>query len=151
MTHNPISSPAHYTAYPVQPIVITRHLGFCLGNTVKYVMRAPFKNGAEDLLKAEQYLQWERETPSALPTPPAYNIITEAVQSLVDYLASPDRGPRSPLRDAQAAFLIALTDYLSSGIEEHLESLMSGINVMWAIMVEDATGNFSGILTDRDV
>lgn len=58
---DPIHNPAHYTRYPVQPIEISRHLGFCLGNVVKYVLRAPFKNGVEDLKKALQYLEWERE------------------------------------------------------------------------------------------
>ena len=58
---DPIHNPAHYTAYPVQPIEIARHLGFCMGNVFKYVMRAPFKNGVEDLKKALKYLEWERE------------------------------------------------------------------------------------------
>lgn len=58
---DPIHSPAHYTAYPVQPIEISRHLGFCMGNVFKYVMRAPFKNGVEDLRKALKYLEWESE------------------------------------------------------------------------------------------
>lgn len=60
---DPVHHPAHYTMYPVEPIEITRHLGFCLGNAVKYVLRAPWKGGAEDCDKALQYLAWERETP----------------------------------------------------------------------------------------
>lgn len=58
---DPIHNPSHYTAYPVQPIEIARHLGFCMGNVFKYVMREPFKNGAEDLRKALKYLEWESE------------------------------------------------------------------------------------------
>lgn len=58
---NPVSAPRHYTAYPVQPIAITRHLGFCMGNVFKYVLRAPFKGGVEDCKKALQYLDWEKE------------------------------------------------------------------------------------------
>lgn len=61
VTSDSVHSPAHYTAYPVQPIEIARHLGFCMGNVFKYVMRAPFKNGVEDLKKALKYLEWERE------------------------------------------------------------------------------------------
>ena len=34
-------------------------LGFCLGNVVKYVLRAREKNGKEDLKKAAWYLQRE--------------------------------------------------------------------------------------------
>ena len=32
-------------------------LGFCLGNVVKYVLRAERKNGLEDLRKAKWYLE----------------------------------------------------------------------------------------------
>lgn len=60
VTHDPITAPAHYTAYPVQPIEICRHLGFCLGNVVKYVLRAPHKGGVEDLQKALRYLEMEK-------------------------------------------------------------------------------------------
>ncbi|KOR14343.1 hypothetical protein AMC75_03510 [Staphylococcus carnosus] len=39
----------------------------CLGNVIKYVFRAPFKNGVEDLGKAKWYLEraiknYEEET-----------------------------------------------------------------------------------------
>ncbi len=60
---DPVYNPAHYTVYPVQAIEITRHLGFCLGNAVKYTLRAPWKGGVEDCDKALQYLLWEQETP----------------------------------------------------------------------------------------
>lgn len=58
MQSDPITRPAHYTKYSVEVIEITRHLPFCLGNVVKYVLRAPFKNGAEDCDKALVYLGW---------------------------------------------------------------------------------------------
>ena len=61
---DPVSSPAHYTSHPsgVQPITITRHETFCLGNVIKYCMRAKYKgNEIQDLKKAAQYLQWEIE------------------------------------------------------------------------------------------
>lgn len=60
-SHDPVHSPAHYPVYPVQPIEITRHMDFCLGNAVKYVLRAPFKGGVEDIQKARQYLVWVEE------------------------------------------------------------------------------------------
>lgn len=41
-------------------IEITRHETFLRGNVIKYVMRAPYKgNELQDLLKAQQYLEWE--------------------------------------------------------------------------------------------
>ena len=64
-THDPVLTPAHYTAYAVQPLEITRYLGFSLGNVVKYVLRAPHKNGLEDLDKALNYLTIETDTPDA--------------------------------------------------------------------------------------
>lgn len=61
---DPISNPSHYTSHPsgIQPITITRHETFCLGNVIKYCMRAKHKgNEVGDLRKAAQYLQWEIE------------------------------------------------------------------------------------------
>lgn len=59
-----VSHPPHYTSHPsgVEPIEITRHESFCLGNVLKYCMRAKYKgNEIQDLRKAAQYLQWEIE------------------------------------------------------------------------------------------
>lgn len=59
---DPVEHPAHYTAHPsgVECIAITEHMGFCLGNAVKYIWRADLKNDAlEDLRKAAWYLQRE--------------------------------------------------------------------------------------------
>ena len=56
---------AHYRSLPVEPIEVTKHMGFLDGNVVKYVMRFRTKGGKEDLLKALQYLEWliEEEYP----------------------------------------------------------------------------------------
>ena len=62
---DPVKHPTHYTSHPsgIEVIEITRHMGFCLGNVVKYVLRADLKNDAiEDLRKAIQYLEFEIET-----------------------------------------------------------------------------------------
>ncbi len=54
-------NPAHYRAHPsgVECIQITEHMGFCLGNAIKYIWRADMKGGKEDLEKAIWYLQRE--------------------------------------------------------------------------------------------
>ena len=59
MTKNDsVSHPAHYTSYPHEVIELTEHLGFCLGNAVKYILRAPFKgNELQDLKKARWYIE----------------------------------------------------------------------------------------------
>jgi Protein of unknwon function (DUF3310) len=61
MTHDPVNHPSHYTSHPsgVECITITRHMGFNLGNAIKYIWRADQKNGIEDLKKARWYLDDE--------------------------------------------------------------------------------------------
>lgn len=56
-----VNHPKHYTQHPsgVECIQITRHMGFNLGNAMKYVWRADLKNGLEDLQKAVWYLNDE--------------------------------------------------------------------------------------------
>ena len=54
-----IEHPKHYTSHPsgIECIQITRHMGFNLGNAIKYIWRADLKNNAlEDLEKAIWYL-----------------------------------------------------------------------------------------------
>lgn len=59
--HDPVNRPAHYTQHPsgIECIQITEHMGFCLGNAMKYLWRADLKNGTEDLQKARWYLDRE--------------------------------------------------------------------------------------------
>ncbi len=59
---DPVNHPSHYTQHPsgVECIDITRHMGFNLGNAVKYIWRADLKGRAiEDLEKAVFYLNDE--------------------------------------------------------------------------------------------
>lgn len=59
-----VNHPPHYTNHPsgVECIQITEHMGFCLGNAVKYIWRADLKADAiEDLKKAAWYIAREIE------------------------------------------------------------------------------------------
>jgi hypothetical protein len=59
---DPVNHPPHYTRHPsgVECIQITEHMGFCLGNAVKYIWRADLKHDAiEDLKKARWYIERE--------------------------------------------------------------------------------------------
>ncbi len=61
-THDPVNNPKHYTEHPsgVECIQITEHMGFCLGNAIKYIWRADLKGDAiEDLQKAVWYIKRE--------------------------------------------------------------------------------------------
>jgi hypothetical protein len=60
--HDPVNHPKHYTGHPsgVECIQITEHMGYCLGNAVKYIWRADLKgNAIEDLEKAKWYVERE--------------------------------------------------------------------------------------------
>ena len=61
-----IDHPNHYTQYGVEVIDLTRYLDFCLGNIVKYVLRAPYKNGEEDLDKALKYTEFAKHGPQTV-------------------------------------------------------------------------------------
>ena len=60
--NDPVNHPNHYTSHPsgIECIQITEHMGFNLGNVIKYLWRADMKGALiEDLEKAEWYLQRE--------------------------------------------------------------------------------------------
>lgn len=63
--HNdPVNHPNHYTSHPsgVEVIQITEHMNFCLGNAIKYILRAEHKGKQiEDLKKAAWYINREIE------------------------------------------------------------------------------------------
>lgn len=57
-----VNKPPHYTAHPsdIECIEITEHMGFCLGNAMKYIWRADEKwDAIEDLKKAKWYIERE--------------------------------------------------------------------------------------------
>ena len=64
MRYDNVNHPAHYTKHPsgVECIQITEHMGFNLGNALKYIWRCDLKKDAiEDLQKAKWYLERELE------------------------------------------------------------------------------------------
>ena len=68
MTDN-VNHPKHYTEHPsgVECIQITEHMGFNLGNALKYIWRCDSKLDAiEDLKKAQWYIN--RELAKRQPT-----------------------------------------------------------------------------------
>ena len=57
-----VNNPKHYNSHPsgVEAITVCEHLGFNLGNAMKYIWRADHKgNTMEDLKKAEFYVKRE--------------------------------------------------------------------------------------------
>ena len=60
-----VKKPDHYTVGGIETIDYIRakmapaeFQGYCRGNVLKYLSRAPHKNGAEDYRKAAVYLGW---------------------------------------------------------------------------------------------
>jgi len=49
----------HYKKMKIQPTeyILANDLGFIEGNIIKYISRYKFKNGIEDLRKAEHYIK----------------------------------------------------------------------------------------------
>jgi len=69
--HDPVNQPKHYVSHPsgIECIQITEHMGFNLGNAIKYLWRADLKADAiEDMKKAVWYIQ--REIAKRAPEPP---------------------------------------------------------------------------------
>jgi hypothetical protein len=72
---DPVNHPKHYTDHPsgVECITITEHMGFCVGNAIKYLWRAGLKSKdpIQDLEKARWYIEREiaRLNPTASPGP----------------------------------------------------------------------------------
>ena len=64
MENDPVNRPRHYTKHPsgIECIQVTEHMGFNLGNAIKYIWRCDLKKDAiEDLKKAVWYVEREIE------------------------------------------------------------------------------------------
>lgn len=62
--HDMVNHPPHYTSHPsgVECIEVVEHMGFNIGNAIKYLWRADEKGQTmEDLKKAEWYVKREIE------------------------------------------------------------------------------------------
>lgn len=84
---DPVNHPAHYTEHPsgIECIQITEHMGFNLGNAVKYIWRADLKGSAiEDLEKARWYINRELTKRDALfpATEPVEETAAEYVERI---------------------------------------------------------------------
>ncbi len=145
-----VRHPAHYTVYPVQPIEITRHLGFCLGNAVKYVLRAPYKGGVEDCDKALEYLRLE----SATPQPPLSHFsfleIRLAREKLIGFFcfASGDM-LWEDISKYTKKFLIELGYYLC-GLERVSLDMKDGGNPVRRIFIMNQIKELRRVLSLRD-
>lgn len=69
--NDPVNHPSHYLGHPsgIECIQITEHMGFNIGNAVKYLWRCDLKHDAiEDLRKAIWYIDREIQKREATAT-----------------------------------------------------------------------------------
>lgn len=132
--HDPVRHPAHYEIFPIQPITISRHVGFCLGNALKYTMRAPWKGGVEDCEKALQYLKFEQETPQPCMDEAALREVEAQCGRLVEYLHEQDGGNLwLDIAEAQHHFVVSFSSYvLNIGLPPtfspaHMEGMVKAV------------------------
>lgn len=64
---DPVNHPEHYVKASItinlEPIQLCECYDFCLGNAIKYILRAPYKgNALQDMKKAKWYLERELST-----------------------------------------------------------------------------------------
>lgn len=88
-----IEHPKHYMSHPsgIECIQITRHMGFSLGNAIKYIWRADLKNDAiEDLKKAVWYLRGEIKKRENSPREAIDNTMKGA-EAGIEYIEPPAR------------------------------------------------------------
>lgn len=137
---DPVRHPAHYEMYPVQPIEMTRRMGFCLGNAVKYALRAPYKGGVEDCDKALQYLSWEREAPFA----PRYCGLVEKFEGkclqLEEFLCEqPGDMLWRDIAEAQRGFLEGLRNYIF--LRDDVQGMVDAVRDLSRVLqLRDTTG-----------
>lgn len=120
--------PAYYNVYPVQPVEISKYLGFCLGNVVKYILRAPFKGSpVDDCQKALQYLEWEMDSPHDTTLVHDLEKARGAIERLREYLSSQVK--ESSLQDSCSLytqhFLDELDGYLTTGSNANLKQMLA--------------------------
>lgn len=140
--NDPILAPAHYTVYPVEAIEITRHLGFCLGNATKYVLRAPYKGGVEDCMKALVYLQYEESCPQPYIGLPCFTQLLPPLKRMAAFFASADGDILwHDIADEQDHFLRVLHSYLYKGDPDEIALMKGAVRDLKRVLsLRDTTG-----------
>lgn len=132
---DPVANPLHYTLYPVEAIELTRELPFCLGNVVKYVLRAPWKGRAEDCDKALRYLEFELESCQRGLPPRLFRVWREDCERLCDFLCKAGGDILwNDIAMATFAILQSVGNYLASGMSDALLPVADGIRELRRVL-----------------
>jgi hypothetical protein len=103
-----VNHPKHYTSHPsgIECIEVTRHMGFNLGNAMKYIWRADLKAGADgrqDLEKAAWYLADEIRKRADATAPPSAGVVLAGTQILCRVCRHPVHGSPCPRSECACA------------------------------------------------
>ena len=101
---NNVNNPPHYTQHKYTVIQLTRMLPNDAGNIVKYIVRAPYKKGIEDLQKAIWYAKDQALQPCAYLEVTYQQWSTKYEPILVEFVKQV-RGYDIPQRNAFADLL----------------------------------------------
>lgn len=106
-----INHPNHYTSYQHEVIELTRQLPFDAGNCVKYIVRAPFKNGIEDLQKAVWYARDMLNPTSTLVDFSQSETKLNSVINLTSYFTSVVKESNIPCAEIFSCLLASVVNY----------------------------------------
>ena len=106
-----VDHPNHYTAYKFEVIELTRQLPFDAGNCVKYIVRAPFKNGIEDLQKAVWYARDMLSPASSMMDISTDEQKINSINSLVEYFSSVVQASDIPCAEIFGSLLSSVVSY----------------------------------------
>lgn len=110
-----VNHPQHYNQYPVEVIDIVENMPFCMGNVIKYALRAPYKNNiVEDCRKAQWYLDRQ------------YKLVKENTEQILYY----DYEALNQLKE----FLI---QEKNKNIEDKRTNKIISTTIAFLLMVED--------------
>lgn len=130
-----IRRPAHYTMYAVESIELARELGFCMGNVVKYVLRAPWKNGVEDCDKALQFLEFELDSLRRGIPAAVFLKWKEDCGRLCDFLLKADGDILwNDIAMATLGILESVGNYLGTNMAEALPTIADGIRELRRVL-----------------
>ena len=125
-------NPNHYN--PIFSVDLEKHISkmpYFAGAALKYLWRAPIKNGVEDLDKARkclqlhlQYVMWTRER----PTPGVAGLVVEMEREWAPYLAD---DKVYPLRKAQLRALLTAAKWLAGHDAEPSHAINEYQAALW--------------------
>lgn len=129
--NDPVEHPAHYCQYEHEVIELTEKLDFCLGNAVKYILRAPYKgHEAEDLKKARWYLKRIVETDRCPVV--KFDLGNKEDMELADSFKSP------LMKDALWAFISMIPAYMEQTLAKLDTAILEAENRELKKQLKDA-------------